>query len=264
MTVNISKQMMSRRRFCRVLLASLNFLAMSSMSIRAAAAFGDRNLFHFAQLKYRGGNWNPYRTSAEELLNRLKRETSIEPAPKRVYLDSTDKDLFRYPFLYLTGREEFEPWPEEGILQLRKYLAYGGLMLADDAAAEEGHGFDKSLRREIQRIFPNRPLKRLSKDHVIYQSFYLIRSVAGRKMIKPYLEGIDIGDLTPLIYSQNDMGGAWEKDSMGNWIYPVYPGGELQRDWAFRLGINLCMYAVTVNYKKDQIHIPFIMQRKGA
>lgn len=260
----MSKQMMSRRSFCRALFACLNLVTVSSLIPKAAGAFGDRNLFHFAQLKYKGGNWNPYRTATEELLKKLKRETSIEPAPNRVYLDSTDKELFRYPFLYVTGRQEFDPWPEEGILQLRKYLTYGGLMLADDAAAEEGHGFDKSFRREIQRIFPNKAPKRLSKDHVIYQSFYLIRSVAGRKMVKPYLEGIDMGDLTPLIYSQNDMGGAWEKDSLGNWLYPVSPGGEMQRDWAFRLGINLIMYAVTVNYKKDQIHIPFIMQRKGA
>ncbi|MBI4596318.1 MAG: DUF4159 domain-containing protein [Candidatus Tectomicrobia bacterium] len=256
--------MFTRREFCKALIIALGFAGISTISANKASAFGDRNHFHFAQLKYKGGNWNPYRTGPEELLKKLKRETSVEPALKRVYLESTDKNLFLYPFLFVTGREEFDPWPEEGVLQLRKYLNYGGFMLVDDAGTQEGHGFDKSFRREVQRIFPNQQLKKLSKDHVVYQTFYLVRSVGGKKMVKPYLEGIDVGDLTPLIYSQNDLGGAWEKDNLGKWVYQVQPGGELQRDWAFRLGINIFMYAVTVNYKKDQIHIPFIMQRKGA
>ena len=42
---------------------------------------------------------------------------------------------------------------------------------------------------------------------------------------------------------------------------PVSPGGEIQREMAFRFGVNLVMHALTGNYKDDQVHLPDIMQR---
>ena len=41
------------------------------------------------------------------------------------------------------------------------------------------------------------------------------------------------------------------------------PGGELQREMAFRFGINVVMYALTGNYKTDQVHVPALLQRLG-
>ncbi len=32
---------------------------------------------------------------------------------------------------------------------------------------------------------------------------------------------------------------------------------------AFRFGINLVMYALTGNYKADQVHVPGILERLG-
>ena len=40
------------------------------------------------------------------------------------------------------------------------------------------------------------------------------------------------------------------------------PGGERQREMAFRLGINLMMYAMCLDYKEDQVHIPFILKKR--
>ena len=50
---------------------------------------------------------------------------------------------------------------------------------------------------------------------------------------------------------------------MGRPLYPVIPGGERQRELAYRFGVNLAMYAMTGNYKADQVHIPFILERLG-
>ena len=77
----------------------------------------------------------------------------------------------------------------------------------------------------------------------------------------PYLEGIDVGNNTPLIYCHNDLGGAWERDQLGSWVYPCTPGGEEQRRAAFHVGINVVLYAMTGNYKEDLIHAPFIRKR---
>ena len=50
---------------------------------------------------------------------------------------------------------------------------------------------------------------------------------------------------------------------MGRPLAAVVPGGERQREMAYRFGINLVMYALTGNYKADQVHVPFILERLG-
>ena len=46
-------------------------------------------------------------------------------------------------------------------------------------------------------------------------------------------------------------------------LYPVVPGGERQREMAFRTGVNIVMYALTGNYKADQVHVPALLERLG-
>jgi len=57
------------------------------------------------------------------------------------------------------------------------------------------------------------------------------------------------------------LAGAWAYDPFGNWEYEVFPGGATQREWAIRLGVNMVFYGLTVNYKRDQVHVPFILKR---
>jgi len=54
---------------------------------------------------------------------------------------------------------------------------------------------------------------------------------------------------------------AWATDPSGRPLFPVTPGGERQREMAYRFGINLAMYAMTGNYKSDQAHTRTILQR---
>ena len=65
-----------------------------------------------------------------------------------------------------------------------------------------------------------------------------------------------------VLYSGNDLIGAYAKDSLGAWEMEVTPGGDTQREKAIRLGVNLAMYALCLDYKEDQVHIPFIMKRR--
>ncbi|MDP2972992.1 MAG: DUF4159 domain-containing protein, partial [Deltaproteobacteria bacterium] len=95
----------------------------------------------------------------------------------------------------------------------------------------------------------------------VYQSFYIISGVGGRQRVNTYLEGITIDTWTPVLYSQNDLSGAWARDRFGKWVNECVPGGELQRSAAFKLGINIIVYSLTSDYKKDVIHHPFIKRR---
>jgi Domain of unknown function (DUF4159) len=219
--------------------------------------------FIFAQVQYRGGDWDPHPAAAGELLKEVDRRTSIAVSFQRQTLTLDDADLFSYPFLYLTGALDFAPFTEEEVATLRRFLSFGGFILVNDASGYRGSPFDRRIREEVQRMFPDQAFERLPLDHAVFRSYYLVRTVAGRRLVNPSLEGVTIDDSTPLIYCQNDLGGACERDHLGNWAYECLPGGELQRFQSFMLGVNIVMYSLTENYKKDKIHIPFINRKLG-
>lgn len=255
---------MNRRLFLRTLLYGLALgCGLTPRRVQAVdASEKSRSIqFTFAQLKYRGGDWNPHPLATAPLMEELMLRTSVEAAPARREIDLTDPNLFSFPFLYIAGKYDFEPFSQEEIEILRRFLSYGGFVLADDALGQQGYGFDKSLRREMKRIFPEKEFTRLPSGHAALRSYYLMRRIGGVRMVRPYLEGINVGNSTPVIYCGNDLGGAWERDQLGNWVNPCTPAGEEQRRDAFHLGINLILYAMTENYKEDLIHVPFIRKR---
>ncbi len=61
----------------------------------------------------------------------------------------------------------------------------------------------------------------------------------------------------------NDFAGAWAVDSNGAALLPTVPPDEMQREYAFRAGVNIMMYMLTGNYKADQVHIPALLERLG-
>ena len=220
--------------------------------------------FSITQLRYRGGQWEPNAQYVEPIVEELGLRTSISAATERQVATILDPDLFFRPFLYLAGTGAFDPWSAQEREILRRYLTLGGFLLAEDTMGARGSGFDTAFRREMRQIFPTRELTRLSSDHPLFQSFYLINGVAGRLKINTFLEGLVINDWTPVIYCQNDLAGAWARDRSGKWLYECTPGGEVQRNGAFRLGINIIVYSLTGDYKKDLIHHPFIKKRQAS
>jgi hypothetical protein len=186
--------------------------------------------FVFAQAQYRGGDWDPHPSASAELLKEVDRRTSIAVSFQRRPLTLTDPDLFAYPFLYLTGALDFTPFAEEEIATLRRFLSYGGCMLVNDASGYRGSAFERRIREEVPRLFPDQALERLPFDHAVFRSYYLVRMVSGRRLVSPSLEGVTIDDWTPLIFCQNDLGGAWERDHFGNWRHEWLDAGGQHRD----------------------------------
>jgi hypothetical protein len=217
--------------------------------------------FFLTQIQYRGGEWDPNPQFAEALFEELELRTSIRARKERHILSLSDPDLFFSPLLYMAGKYEFEPFTSKERESLRRFLTYGGFLLAEDTMGTKGFGFDQTFRREMNQIFLNHELKRLPPDHSVYRSFYLIETLGGRQRVNPFLEGITVDQWTPVIYSQNDLSGAWARDRFGKWIHPCVPGGELQRSSAFKMGINIIVYSLASDYKKDLIHHPFIKRR---
>jgi len=225
-----------------------------------AAAMSKEPQVVLAQVKY-AGNWDVRPDPGRRLMWEVVKRTSVEARFGTEIVEIGSPKLFRYPLLYICGDAEFAPFSDADRKRLRQYLEFGGTLIADDCVGVAGVGFAKSFERELRAIFPKRKLAKLDKDHSVLRSFYLIRSVVGRLASKPYLEGIDVADRTAVIFCRNDLAGAWAYDAFGNWEFEVFPGGDTQREWAIRLGVKVVMYALTVNYKKDQVHVPFILRR---
>ncbi|NOZ24325.1 MAG: DUF4159 domain-containing protein [Planctomycetes bacterium] len=227
-----------------------------------ARGMGDKTKFVLAQLRYRGGNWNPRPTAPRRLIWEVIKRTSVDAELEPVSLAPRAPELFHYPLLYMAGDEAFEPFSKEEVQTLREYLRFGGTLIIDNAIGRPGGPFEACVQRELKRVFPDLPLEPLPFDHTVFQTFYLMREVPGRTLGSAQLLGITQEDRTLVIYCGNDLGGAWAKDSIGNWEFDVVPGGERQRELAFRMGVNLVMYALCCNYKRDQVHIPFILGRR--
>jgi hypothetical protein len=195
------------------------------------------------------------------LLKELEATTSVAAKPGRAEVRADSRELFSYPFLYMTGTGKFEPFSDDEILNLRKYLKMGGTLVGDDSAAAPGYGFDLSFREQVGRIFPDQEMMRLHSDHTVFRSFFLIRGIGGRSIVSPFLEGVDFQGRTPVIYSPNGIGSALAKDRYGRWRYPVEPGGARQRRLAHQLGVNLILYALCSDYKQDRVHLPFLRRK---
>jgi hypothetical protein len=228
----------------------------------SAHAIGDKDKLAIAQIVY-AGNWNPRPTATRRVAWEIEKRTSIEAAldPVEVRL-SDDKALANNPFLYLAGDAALPTFDDADVARLRRVLQTGGFLVIDGADPRPGGGFDQSVRALVARLFPREPLQKIPEDHVLYKSFYLLKQPVGRVAAVPYLEGVTHDGRLVIVYSQNDMGGAWARDNFGQWEHEVLPGGDQQREMAFRLGINLAMYALCLDYKTDQVHVPFILRRR--
>jgi len=232
-----------------------------ALMARRAFAFGDSSRVTFAQLRH-GGRWDPRPDGFSRLAWEIAKRTSIETSPAVKSIGLADPELFRYPFSVLSSDQAIPAPADNEIAELRRYLSYGGFLLIDDASATRGGVFEHSARQLVSRIVPGAQFARVPRDHVVYKSFYLLDGPAGRVATTPDLEALELAGRLAVIYSGNDLVGALARDSLGSWEFEVTPGGELQREKSIRLGVNVAMYALCLDYKEDQVHIPFIMKRR--
>lgn len=219
-------------------------------------------------------------TSWSRLLYLLDYSTSVTVNPdvagfqtEPPRLRPEDPDLFGYPFVVCLGDGAFDLPSEQGLQQLARFLAYGGFLLFDDVTGEDDSGFDASVRRLVRVLFPTRSLAVLPPDHSIYRAFFLFQRnkrfrrgewdgyPVGRLARHRELEGVTVGNLTPLVYTRNDLSGALETDASRMPRRACVPGGPQQRLEAEKLGMNLVMYSLTANYKKDQTHVSELIRR---
>lgn len=213
--------------------------------------------FVFSQLKY-NGNWDTRKTAWNRMSEYLFTTTSVKALSERQVLQVKDGALAWSPFLVICGDGDYPVFSEEEYNILRKYVYSGGMLFIEDSSGRKGFGFDRAMREMIKKLVPGASLEKIPLDDAVFRSFYLLKDVPGRINTNKFIEGCKIGDRYMIIYSQNDLLGAWEKDNLGNYLFPC---SEQQRWEAKKLSLNIIMYALTGTYKTDIIHVPFIKNK---
>jgi hypothetical protein len=203
----------------------------------------------------------------EGLSEILRNRTSVEPADP-VGLDLERDEPRLYPLIYWPVTSTQPALSPRAQAALDRYLRTGGIIFID--TRDQHMSFDRPAggNPDLKRLLAGvetPPLQAMPQDHVLTKAFYLLSDMPGRwQGGKLWIEagsGRVNDGVTTIVIGSNDYAGAWAVDQRGRGVMPVSPGGETQREMAFRFGVNLVMHALTGNYKDDQVHLPDIMQR---
>ena len=196
-----------------------------------------------ARLQYDGGgDWYANPSSIPNLLKAINERTSLKVEPTEARISLKDDRLWDHPFLHVTGHGEMK-FSDLEVTRLREYLNRGGFLHVDD-----NYGLNESFRREIARVFPDRPLVDVPLTHPIYHIVYDFP--AGLPKVhehdgKPARGfGIFIGNRLAVFYSyESDLGNGWEDPG-------TYSDPPALHEAALRMGVNLFVYAVTSRPEK--------------
>lgn len=219
---------------CAMVLGAPRFA--SELSARPSAVAVPR--LTVARVQYEGDDWYANPSSLPNLIRAIRTRTTLAVEPTEVRLTLRDERLWDHPFLHLTGHGDIRLRDDE-VERLRTYLLRGGFLHIDD-----NYGLDPAVRRELARVFPDRPLVDVPLTHPIYRIVYPFPQ--GLPKIHEHDNkpargfGIFIGDRLVVFYShESDLGNGWE--DLGT--YPADPPEA--HEAALRMGVNLFVYAVT-------------------
>lgn len=198
----------------------------------------------------------------------LARRTAVDAGPP-AGVDVERDELAFFPLLYWPVVAQVPRPSDQALARVKRYLAEGGMILFDTREADyigpAGGGPAAARLRDILRPLDLPRLSRVPPDHVLTKAFYLLQEFPGRVTGAPvWVEAPDARDndgVSSVIVGAHDWASAWALDAQGRAMFAAVPGGEGQREMAVRFGVNLVMYALTGNYKADQVHVDAILER---
>lgn len=276
-----------RRAAAAVLIAGLSGLAATDVA-RAQAQLGEADQFAMrAVLETRLA----YVASGDReiddltyaglsgLTDILIQRTSVEPASPMA-IDIERDELVFFSLIYWPIQPNTEVPSPQAMAKVDAFMKTGGTIFFDTRDADSDlsgiTGQPGEATLALRRILENLdipPLEPVPPEHVITKAFYLLQSFPGRwangklwveasQSGAPGAEGRADG-VSSIIIGSNDYAAAWAVGSNGQPLLPAVPGGDRQREFAYRTGLNIVMYALTGNYKADQVHVPALLERLG-
>ena len=214
----------------------------------------------------------------------LAQRTALE-AGEPIGLDPARDELAFFPLIYWPVSASAPKPSQTALDRIDTYMKRGGTVLFDtrdaiDAPPGPGGGMQGPGMVALRSILSSLDIPELEpvpRDHVLTKTFFLLRDFPGRFTdgqlwveALPEEQEEDVnrparaGDgVSSILITSNDLAGAWAMRPDGQPMLPLVPGEPRQRELAFRAGVNIVMYALTGNYKADQVHIPALLERLG-
>ena len=212
----------------------------------------------------------------------LAQRTALE-AGEPIGLDPARDELAFFPLIYWPVSPNAVKPSQTALERIDTYMKRGGTVLFDtrDAIDTPPTGGMQSpgmvALRSILSSLDIPELEPVPRDHVLTKTFFLLRDFPGRFTNgQLWVEALPAetdensnrparaGDgVSSILITSNDLAGAWAMRPDGQPMLPLVPGEPRQREMAFRAGVNIVMYALTGNYKTDQVHIPALLERLG-
>lgn len=210
----------------------------------------------------------------------LTYRTTLEPGAP-VGLDISKDELSFYPIIYWPISANAPMPSQAAISRIDAYMRNGGTVLFDtrDQYSSLGGGGSTPNGERLQQILANidiPPLEPVPENHVLARSFYLLTNFPGRyngsalwvearQDARNSANQVSSGGdgVSPIMITGNDLAGAWAVDQQGAPVLPTVPPDDMQREYAYRAGVNIMMYMLTGNYKADQVHVPALLERLG-
>jgi hypothetical protein len=215
------------------------------------------------------------------LTQMLSLRTALQPG-EPIGVNPSRDELAFYPVLYWPIVTSQATPDETALRRLDAFMKNGGTVIFDtrDAFGLRPGGAASAEAETLRRMLATLDIPELEPvpaDHVLSKTFYLLDAFPGRyatgqtwvQALPPSVEGepnrpARSGDgVSPIIITSNDLAAAWAIGQRGEVLYPVVGSDPRQREMAFRGGINIVMYALTGNYKSDQVHVPALLERLG-
>jgi hypothetical protein len=189
-----------------------------------------------AILKYKGGgDWYSNPTALPNLVKYCNDniDTNINENIQTVEVGSID--IFQFPLLHMTGHGNVF-FSEDDSENLRKYLISGGFLHIDD-----NYGMEPYITKELKKVFPNKELIEIPKDHEIFNSAYNfpngLPKIHEHDGKAPQAFGIFHEDRLILLFTfESDLGDGWEDSEVHN-------DPEDVREKALKMGANIVKYA---------------------
>jgi hypothetical protein len=211
----------------------------------------------------------------------LTARTALEPGDP-VGVDISSDELAFYPILYWPISAS-GPVPDAATMsRVDAFMKQGGTILfdtRDQLSGPLGGTANSPEALRLQAILSGLdipPLEPVPPDHVLTKSFYLLNNFPGRYAGGDlWVEALPPSDsllehparasdgVSSILITGNDFAGAWAVDANMRPLLPTVPPDPVQREMAYRVGVNIMMYVLTGNYKADQVHIPALLERLG-
>ncbi|MBN1394094.1 MAG: DUF4159 domain-containing protein [Pirellulales bacterium] len=188
------------------------------------------------RVRYR--DWMTDPADVKTLLEWISDKLGINYRAVEIEFDHFSFDPRELPALLFAGHNNFQ-LSDEVRVRLARYVLDGGTIIGDACCG--WNDFAESFRGEMEAIFPDRPLRKLSPEEPVFSSYYKLGDLTYKKadgstfVEPPCLEGINFGCRAGVIFSPRDLTCGWDGHE--------HPRGtRVVIDQARQLGANMITY----------------------